>query len=72
MIINRKTLEVIRDSLEIVRKLAAEYEGLNNDTISINLMLVMLTDEVEEQIDRHWQDCSMFSMVLAQKLPWHR
>jgi len=53
-------LEVIHDSLEIVRKLAAEYEGLENDTISINLMLVMLTDEAEEQISRHWKDCSMF------------
>lgn len=56
----KKPLEVIHDSLKIVRKLAAEYEGLNNDTISINLMLVMLTDEAEEQINRHWQDCSMF------------
>lgn len=56
----KNSLEVIHDSLEIVRKLAAEYEGLNNDTISINLMLVMLTDEVEDQIERHWQDCNMF------------
>ncbi|UPR54877.1 hypothetical protein ITG09_18180 [Vibrio cyclitrophicus] len=56
----KNSLEVIQDSLGIVRKLAAEYEGLNNDTISINLMLIMLTDEVEEQIAHHWQDCSMF------------
>lgn len=56
----KKPLDVIHDTLEIVRKLASEYEGSTKDTISINLMLVMLPDEAEEEVNRHWQDCSMF------------
>ncbi|EGR2934116.1 hypothetical protein CGI04_18195 [Vibrio parahaemolyticus] len=57
---DKEPLDVIRDSLTQVRKLASEYEDLSKDTISINLMLSMRTDESEEHVAKNWEDIHMF------------
>lgn len=57
---DKEPLEVIGDSLKHIRNLASEYDDLSTDTISINLMLSMRTDESEEQVEKNWEKIHMF------------
>lgn len=57
---NTKPLDVVEHSLTRVRELAAKYEDAATDTISINLMLAMRTDESQERIEKSWDKIHMF------------
>ncbi|HAS6762886.1 TPA: hypothetical protein GRI81_08140 [Vibrio parahaemolyticus] len=57
---DKEPLDVIHDSLNQIRQLAANYEDLATDTVSINLMLSMRTDESEKQVEKNWKNVHMF------------
>ena len=57
---DKQPLDVIRDSLSQIRELASKYEDESTDTISINLMISMRTDESEEEVSRNWKKIHMF------------
>lgn len=51
---------VLSQCLQTVRKLAASYDGGNESSFSVNLMVAMRRDEVESEISKRWDDCNMF------------
>lgn len=57
---DKEPLDVIHDTLNQIRQLAANYEDLATDTVSINLMLSMRTDESEKQVEKNWKNVHMF------------
>lgn len=53
-------LIVVTNILQLIRKLASEYESLQSDTISVNLMIVMRVDESKTYIEKNWSNISIF------------
>ncbi|MCL1093666.1 hypothetical protein [Shewanella kaireitica] len=55
-----KPLDVMHETLKSVRELAAQYDNSAIDSISVNLMLSLLNDEVEGEIEKNWENCQAF------------
>ncbi|MCQ1061107.1 hypothetical protein LRP52_44540 [Photobacterium sp. ZSDE20] len=53
-------MEAIIGSLHNLRALAVDYDALADDSISINLMLVMRADEIEDVLEQHWEGVNIF------------